>query len=66
MSHSYIAKESCGCICFAVIDNPDHKKETAKEIGKLIRAGYAIERVTSEFVRNAPWAVGEDHKQHLL
>jgi len=44
---AYIAKCKCGCgsITFATIDLPAWAKETAKSIAKMIRDGYAVERV---------------------
>lgn len=41
----YCAMKSCGCVVAAVTDNPDHKKETAKDIAKWIRAGLTIQRL---------------------
>ena len=54
-SMSYISKKPCGCLAMAVVDNPDHKKETAKEIARAIRAGETVERVTTEQVRTMNW-----------
>jgi len=36
----------------AVVDDPSHKKEIAKEIARAVRQGYAISRVDCEDVRN--------------
>lgn len=48
----YIArKPDCGCIVMAVVDEPRHAKDTAKEIAKCIRDGLTIERVTVGYVR---------------
>lgn len=51
----YIAHCECGCgnIVMAVVDSPDHKKATAKEIAFCIKAGCAIERVRVEYVRKS-------------
>ncbi len=48
---AYIGRKSCGCIVLAIVDVPEHKKDTAKELAKAIRDGLTIERVTVEFVR---------------
>jgi hypothetical protein len=56
-SKSYIAKYKCGCggIVFAMVDVPNHKKETAKEVARAIREGYSVELVDSEVVRQSPF-----------
>ncbi len=58
---AYIAKKECGCIVLAVMDVPAHAKDTAREIGKAIRQGYSVERVTSDYVRNN-WDCAEHTK----
>jgi len=55
MSMTYIGRKPCGCIRFAMVDNPEHKREVAKEIAHAIRDGLAIERVTTEYVRETAW-----------
>jgi hypothetical protein len=50
-SMSYIAKKACGCIVAAVVDSPTHRKDVARETSKWIRAGFKVERVTSQWVR---------------
>ena len=47
---AYIAKKPCGCIFMAVVDNPEHRRDTAKEVAKSIRRGGIIERVTTDYV----------------
>jgi hypothetical protein len=39
----------------AVVDEPNHKKDTAKEIAKAVRAGMVIERTTVGVVRAGPF-----------
>ena len=51
MSFSYIGRKHCGCLVAAMVDDPEHKKDIAKEIAKWIRDGLIIERVTTEYVR---------------
>ena len=53
--NSYIARKPCGCITMACVDNPEHKRETAKEVAKAIRLGETIDRVTSEYIRTTDW-----------
>ena len=48
----YVGRRDCGCIVLAVVDNPEHKKTTAKEIAKGIRDGLKIERTTCQYVRD--------------
>lgn len=52
---AYIAKCRCGCgsITFATMDRPEWAKDTAKTIAKMIRDGYAIERVPLRSFRMA-------------
>ena len=52
---AYIARRPCGCIVIAIVDEPRHAKDTAKDVAKAIRQGYAVERVTIEVVRAGPW-----------
>jgi hypothetical protein len=51
-SMAYIGKKSCGCIVAACVDNPEHKREIARNLAEWIRDGLTIERVTCDFVRN--------------
>ena len=52
---AYIARCKCGCggIIMATIDNPEHKKDVAKEVAKCIRDGYSVEQVTIGYVRQS-------------
>ena len=54
-SMAYISRAPCGCIRMAVVDSPDHKRDVAREIGKAVRAGESVERVTCEYVRQTKW-----------
>lgn len=53
---SYIARKSCGCIVFAMVDdhtdNKEYRKDLAKELSKCVKQGLTIERVTSQYVRD--------------
>ena len=65
---SYIARCKCGCggTIMATVDVPERKRETAKEIAKCIRDGYAIERVTVGYVRSNPFGCQKEAKQEQL
>jgi hypothetical protein len=53
----YIAKCNCGGLVFASVDEPnqsaDRRKDNAREVAKMIAAGYVIERMPVEQVRQA-------------
>jgi hypothetical protein len=53
---SYIARRPCGCVCGAVLDNPQYRRDVAKATAGWIRKGMAVERVTVEAVRAASWS----------
>lgn len=61
---AYIAKKECGCIVMACVDNPEHRRDVAKEVAKAIRQGYIIERVGDAFVREH-WEC-EEHKRERI
>ncbi len=48
---AYIAKEKCGCVTGAVVDNITRPKEVAKDVAKFIVDGRTIERVDGEIVK---------------
>ncbi len=41
----YVAMKPCGCVVAAAVDNPEHKKDTAKDIAKWVRDGLTIQRL---------------------
>lgn len=49
---AYIALCKCGKVVMCCVDEPKHKKDTAKEVASCLRAGFEIKRVTVEYVRN--------------
>lgn len=49
---AYIARKACGCFVFAGVDMPNARASNAKEIAWAMRKGYAIDRVTCQFVRD--------------
>lgn len=57
-SMTYIARCKCGCgaIRFAIVDNPSRRRDIANECAKMMRKGYAIERMTTAEVRTSNWA----------
>lgn len=54
---SYIARCRCGCkgIIMAMVDNPERKRDIAKDLAKGIRQGYQFERMTTADVRQSPF-----------
>lgn len=34
---AYLARKPCGCVPFVTVDNPDHGRQTAREIAQAIR-----------------------------
>lgn len=48
---AYVAKAPCGCTKYAGVDVPAAAKDNAREIAWAIKQGYAIERVTCQWVR---------------
>lgn len=50
MNYVAIAPE-CGCIRAMCVDMPEYAKDTAKDVGKWIKAGYNVKRVTHEEMR---------------
>lgn len=55
ISYSYISRQPCGCLGMAVVDNPEHRRDVAKEVAKAIRCGEIVEGVTSDYVRKGNW-----------
>ena len=47
----YVGIKECGCVVAAVVDVPEHRKETAKAVQEWIRDGLQIERQTVTWVR---------------
>ena len=48
---AYIAKEKCGCVTGAVVDDKTHPKEVAKDVAGFIKDGRSIERVDGDTVK---------------
>lgn len=54
-THDYIARCTCGQIVAVTADLPGDR-DTANDVGRWIRAGHSVERVTMEWLR-------ENHEQ---
>lgn len=65
-SMSYISRLPCGCLGILVIDNPEHRRDVAKEVAKAIRLGEAVERVATESVREMDWYCPEHRLEREL
>ena len=51
---AYVSRcAACKKIVTAVVDNPAHKREVAREVADAIRLGEAVERVSVGDVRRA-------------
>ena len=61
-SQTYIGKRLCGCLVMAIVNNPEDKKDVAREVAKAIREGLSVYLVSSELVRTMPWKC-ETHKE---
>jgi hypothetical protein len=49
---SYIGRGECGCLFAAVVDDPAHRRDTARSVAQMIRDGLAVERSTVQYVRD--------------
>ena len=49
--YAYVGIKPCGCMVFAFVDRPEHKRDIAKEVAVCIRSGWTVERVPVERVR---------------
>jgi hypothetical protein len=56
---AYIGLGACGCLRMAVVDDPAHTRETARQIAMAVKLGETVERVTVEQVRTMPWRCAE-------
>lgn len=50
-SFTYVARCSCGGVVKMVVDDPNDKKWTSHHVGDAIKAGYPVERMTTEQAR---------------
>lgn len=49
---AYIARKACGCFVWAGVDVPAMRKDNGKEAAWAIAQGYAVDRVTCQYVRD--------------
>jgi hypothetical protein len=45
ITHSYVGQLPCGCGVALVIDDPDHPKDTAKDVAEFIAQGHVVQRM---------------------
>ena len=55
MDNTFVGLKKCGCLAMAVVDSPEHKQETAREVSKAIRDGLDVQRLSTQTVREMPW-----------
>lgn len=48
----YVGKAPCGHYKYACVDSPDMAGSMAKDIAKLIRSGWTVERKPVQWVRD--------------
>lgn len=59
-SFSYVALADCDCIRGAVVDDPEHRSDTADDVARWLRDGLRIERWPTPMVRTSDWTCGKD------
>jgi hypothetical protein len=52
---AFVAYCKCGKLIACAVDDPDHTKDTAKEVAAWIRRGDKVDKMTVELVRKADW-----------
>lgn len=55
MSACYVGVAPCGHFRMAVVDNPEHAKDTAKAVSLAIRRGLEVKRVSALEARSGDW-----------
>ena len=61
-SHAYRSFKPCGCVGLVAVDCPEMQEDNATEVAAAIRAGYHIERVTLDEVRQGPFGRCSEHE----
>lgn len=63
--NSYVATcRTCHNLVAAAVDNPEHKREVAKEVAKWVRWQVNIQTVPTEQVRTMTFcSAGGEHKE---
>lgn len=51
---AYTGTLDCGCIVSAVVDDPEHKRDTARTVAAMVRDGERVDRRPVEEVRGDP------------
>lgn len=46
---AYIGRKECGCVVCAYVDDPERRKDTAKEVSNWIKWGLTVEHVTIDY-----------------
>lgn len=59
----FIGRCKCGGIMFASVDEPQRRKENAKEVAKLVRGGFSISTETVGVARTGAWCTNS--KEHM-
>lgn len=52
-SMCYLATDANGCDLVAIVDNPEHARDVAKEIAACIRDGLSVARITVDQFRTS-------------
>ncbi len=61
---AYIAKEKCGCVTGAVVDDKTRLKEVATDVAKFIKDGRTVEHVDGDTVKNLLAQCPFDESKH--
>ena len=51
---AYVGQLPCGCIEGATVDDPDHKRDVAKFVAKMLRDGLTVTRRPSAELNTDP------------
>jgi hypothetical protein len=47
----YVGRKDCGCVVAACVDNPEHRRDTARFVADIIKDGLTVETMTVKEVR---------------
>lgn len=59
----FIGRCKCGGIVFASVDEPERRKDNAKEVASLVRGGFSIATETVGAARTGTWCTHS--KEHM-
>lgn len=51
----WVAYATCGHMIYAAADEPEYAKDNARQVAKLIRDGYRVEKAATSDVRRSNW-----------